>query len=245
MDETNLTLEERNEEEAFAEALLPEEDTPEEPGAGAGETGLERGAALPPMLRVKYNGKEREIPLEEATILAQKGMNYDHVATERDALRHSMSEMEELARHYGLKRDELLARFREGYAQEQARMGAPEQPGETTGEMGRMREELANLYREREERMRQEESLKPWNALIDAYPELGSLGAKLPEEVIQAIRRGAEPVVAYARYENQQLRGRLTAMEQNRRTRDKAVGSAAADATGAANDDFLDGFEEA
>ena len=93
--------------------------------------------------------------------------------------------------------------------------------------------------------MRQEESLKPWNALIDAYPELGSLGAKLPEEVIQAIRRGAEPVVAYARYENQQLRSRLTAMEQNRRTRDKAVGSAAADATGAANDDFLDGFEEA
>ena len=44
------------------------------------------------LFRVKYNGKEYEMTRDEIIMNAQKGMNYDHVVSERDALRGNTEE---------------------------------------------------------------------------------------------------------------------------------------------------------
>jgi len=41
----------------------------------------------PPKHKIKYNGEEKELTVDELVTYAQKGMNYDHVKTELDALR--------------------------------------------------------------------------------------------------------------------------------------------------------------
>lgn len=73
-----------------------------EPGAGAPEAAQTAEAATPaapaeaappqaaleePTYTVKYNGEQREVPLSELLVHAQKGMNYDRVVAQRDALR--------------------------------------------------------------------------------------------------------------------------------------------------------------
>ena len=60
-------------------------------------------------LTVKYNGESREISLEEAVVLAQKGMNYDHVVAERDSkYKRELDVLERYAAMSGMSRDEYV-----------------------------------------------------------------------------------------------------------------------------------------
>ena len=74
---------------------------------GAGDAGFEEGLSGREDERrytVKYNGQEMEMGLHDLITNAQKGMNYDHVKGERDALRARLAGEEDgfaaLARAY-------------------------------------------------------------------------------------------------------------------------------------------------
>jgi len=68
----------------------------------------------PKTLTVKYNGEQMEISLEEAVVLAQKGMNYDHVVAERDSkYKRELDVLERYAAMSGLSRDEYVRRLEE------------------------------------------------------------------------------------------------------------------------------------
>jgi len=59
-------------------------------------------------LTVKYNGEEKQITLDEARTLAQKGMNYDHIYAEhRDAHRA----LDTIAAREGINRAQLMERL--------------------------------------------------------------------------------------------------------------------------------------
>lgn len=178
-----------------------------EPGAGAPEAAQTAEAATPaapaeaappqavteePTYTVKYNGEQREVPLSELLVNAQKGMNYDRVVAQRDALRALQSEAA------GAK-------------------GA----GPAGAQEGVRHEDFCHL--------------------AQVYPEVRSL----PGAVLEAISAGEKPLEAYRAYENNILRQRVAAMEQNQRAREKAIGSLEGEGPGQGPDAFLTGFESA
>lgn len=59
---------------------------------------------------IKYNGEVIELPLDEAITLAQKGMNYDHMLSERE---RESAALAKLAAAAGLSRAEYLSQFEE------------------------------------------------------------------------------------------------------------------------------------
>ena len=88
-----------------------EPDEAEEPGAET-ETANQR-------FKIKYNGAEEEYDLDQMTVLAQKGRNYDHVVEERDNLRgqarnaeRQLGFLKDLADRAGLSVDEQIDRTR-------------------------------------------------------------------------------------------------------------------------------------
>lgn len=67
---------------------------------------------------VKYNGEVLKKSKEELITLAQKGMNYDKVAQERDTLRNSpeIQMLDRLAKTQGLNRQQLMTALEESMA---------------------------------------------------------------------------------------------------------------------------------
>lgn len=57
---------------------------------------------------VKYNGEEKKLTLSEAKTLAQKGMNYDHVLSQREDAHRAL---DALATREGLTRAELISKI--------------------------------------------------------------------------------------------------------------------------------------
>lgn len=98
------------------------------PASGGGE-------AMPEFITVKYNGEERQISLEEAVVLAQKGMNYDHVVAERDSkYKRELDVLERYAAMSGMSRDEYVRRLEE------------EEAALASGEDWRGMQELYSVY---------------------------------------------------------------------------------------------------
>ena len=62
-------------------------------------------------IKVKYNGKEQEIPISEAITLTQKGMNYEHVKSELDALKNAkeFSIIDKFAKANNMSREDYVA----------------------------------------------------------------------------------------------------------------------------------------
>ena len=60
-------------------------------------------------IEIKYNGEKKTISLEEAAVLAQKGMNYDHVVSERDSkYKRELDVLERYAAMSGMSREEYV-----------------------------------------------------------------------------------------------------------------------------------------
>ena len=196
-------------------------------------------------VKIKYNGKEQEIGLSEAIALAQKGKNYDHVIQERDALRKApeIALLDEIAKQEGVTRQEVVQRIRANMdrnaIQAMVDAGVPEELAKRQLQTER---ELAQIKADRRAEDKVKLDAKPWEELAAAYPDLGRPGGKLPESVLEDIKGGSSPLVAYTRYENNQLKAKMAAMEQNSKVKTKAVGSAKPSAPGKQEDDFLSGF---
>ncbi len=93
--------------------------------------------AKPSTITVKYNGEEKQISLEEAVVLAQKGMNYDHVVAERDSkYKRELDVLERYAAMSGMSRDEYVRRLEE------------EESAAASGEDWRGMQELYSVYPE-------------------------------------------------------------------------------------------------
>ncbi len=125
-EETNQVME--RETDALPEMLF---DAAETTHAQGGE------GAVPQTITVKYNGEERQISLEEAVVLAQKGMNYDHVVAERDSkYKRELDVLERYAAMSGMSRDEYVRRLEE------------EEAASASGEDWRGMQELYSVYPE-------------------------------------------------------------------------------------------------
>ncbi|AEY66606.1 hypothetical protein [Clostridium sp. BNL1100] len=205
-------------------------------------------------IKVKFNKEEMDIPIDEATQYIQKGMNYDKILSQKEALEKS-KEFEILdyyAQMYGMTRQEYtdyLFRNKEEQALKNEMNDVKSKSPEISDELA---EEIALMKIERnkreleekkraEEQKKQDETNKMYSDFMAEYPDIKS--EAIPQEVWDKVCQGQTLLSAYSRWENQQLKAKLQAKEQNEKTKKKSTGSVVGDANIDYKDDFLAGFD--
>lgn len=238
-----------------AEAL--EQTADEAPGEASGEEAEK--TATPPTVRIKFNHEERELSLEEAATLAQKGLKLE---SELEKLRTApeYTVIDRMAKASGMTREQYIAQVDQmeadrarREAEDAIRRQYPDAPDELVRETVTNRRaaeaERERHQKEAEEALRQklmedaraEAQNRDMNAFLEAYPDMRDFEHDIPAEVWEKVRGGESLLPAYRAYENQQLRAELEQLRQNEKNRERAVGSM----TGAGEvqtDEFLSGL---
>lgn len=211
-------------------------------------------------LKIKYNGKDQEITMEQAVELAQKGMNYDKVLNERNGLRVDARASElihRLAEESGMDIEEYVA-FVEDQQKtmllqreiEAINEKYPDMPQEAVRELAKSRaaeKERKNAETAAARKKEQDEAArKPWMDFLREFPEYKD---ELPNDVVAYIEKGSSPVEAMLRFKldeqeakYKELEQKLNVQEQNEKTKKQSVGSVESTATKPATDAFLAGF---
>ncbi len=220
-------------EELFSEGSETEKETMEPPA-------LEDG------LTIKYNGEVKRIPLSQATILAQKGMNYDKVLKERDALKNSeeLNELAQWGQITGMSAKKFAAFLKERRAEAELSGEVQKVLGEYPDLPEKAARELAGFRRGMGDKP---DPLAPWKRLIDEFPEAAE-GEPDPE-MAEAIVDGMDPVEAMLRKKLRQLEEQAKktnflseVREKNRENRGRALASPADTAGDGGSDPFLKGL---
>lgn len=205
------------------------------------------------LFKIKYNGKEEALTLEQMVELAQKGKNYDHVNQEKEALKNSeeMKVLAELAKENGyestkaftdaMKQQSLNSKIdkrmadleRQGYDREQAKYVAElELKAQATSQPKAVAD---NGNKQLEE---------DFDALLNAYPETKEFTSpeQYPEEFKQMLLNGEKPVVAYSKYLANKADAERKLAEQNAQARQRDTGSFKTGQSDGAQEDFLSGL---
>ncbi len=244
-------------EEQEAEQSRDGWDEPDEKAVGAAEALCEE-VGKEPVIRCEFQGEEKLLPLSEAVLWMQRGMEAAAQA-QRGEQSREMQLIDYLAARSGMEREAYLSAMEQGRMEaleaeqiEAIRSRYPDIPEALAKEAG------AALAREKERELSEtiskgaqrerEAALSPWVEFAKAFPEIESVET-LPEEVLAAIDGGASPAAAMQAFEakrlaaeNAQLRAALDALERNERNRHKSVGSMIPSGGNSPADPFLMGL---
>lgn len=245
------------------------EEQPQEPAPDAEDTTPAEESSpepeeKPQTITIQYDGQTKELTLDEAVTLSQKGMNYDRMVQRYEDRLNNSRELQVLdffGQMYGKTRDEyvdFLWQQREGaVAQQEAaalRNQYPDAPASMIEQMSkeRAKAKTAELERVAAEKKQQDddEKLKPWYEFAQAYPEEAKDLSKLPPEVLEAAKNGEHPISAMRAYQLKQAEEELTTLRQeleqakktetqNQKNRKSAIGSVGSTATAPPSDPFL------
>lgn len=231
-----------------AEAPQPEARTTEDAAENTSES-KDEGQQGTPTLKLKYLGREMELPQNEVVTLAQKGMNYDHLQNRLQQVEKSaeFAILDRYAAIAGMNRQEYL-QFLEQQAEEAElqpyiEKGIDAEEAKGYMENRRKAEMMDGLQQKIEQKMQEQEQQRQaidqqLLAFIAKYPDV----KKFPPKVMDDIRGGMTPLEAYAQYETAELRNKLAATTQNVRNRSSHVGSVAGTTASEDGDVFLQGF---
>lgn len=255
------------EEQPVTESAVEEQ--PQEPAPDAEDTTPAEESSpeteeKPQTITIQYDGQTKELTLDEAVTLSQKGMNYDRMVQRYEDWLNNSRELQVLdffGRMYGKTRDEYveyLWQQREGaVAQQEAaalRNQYPDAPASMIEQMSRERAKAktAELERVAAEKKQQDddEKLKPWYEFAQAYPEEAKDLSKLPSEVLEAAKNGEHPISAMRAYQLKQAEEELATLRQeleqakktetqNQKNRKSAIGSVGSTASAPPSDPFL------
>lgn len=233
-------------------------DTPDEEEVE--ETEVEETEPTPTedFLQIRYNGQDQSLTREQATTLAQKGMNYDKISQKlQDALNNPVLKIvESNAKKAGLSVEEYtnrLAQYQDSLSIQQiAKEFKTQNPDVSDAVATQYASEVyknrqAQSAREEAERA-QQASQAEQDALVaevkafqSRFPDVDI--ENLPNEVIDDINMGTPLMEAYLTYENQQLRNRLANSQTNARNRNNSVGKVSENTgKGTGNDPFIQGL---
>ena len=242
----------------------PQEPVPDAEDTTPAEEGSPETEEKPQTITIQYDGQTKELTLDEAVTLSQKGMNYDRMVQRYEDRLNNSRELQILdffGRMYGKTRDEyvdFLWQQREGaVAQQEAaalRKQYPDAPASMIEQMSkeRAKAKTAELERVAAEKKQQDddEKLKPWYEFAQAYPEESKDLSKLPPEVLEAAKNGEHPISAMRAYQLKQAEEELATLRQeleqakktetqNQKNRKSAIGSVGSTATAPPSDPFL------
>lgn len=208
------------------------------------------------LLKLKYNGEEKEIPLSEATILAQKGMNYDKVQTQLQELQNDPGRqfLQGLAKENGFDNvNDFINDFKA--MQEQARIdelvqqNVPEQYAREMIENQKFRDQFQQQQQQREQEQREQQE---YVGLIETFREFNDRDFnpdtdKIPDEVFQKAQEDNIPLkYAYADFMSRQFKQQQSIYKQNEQNLKRSAGTNVTQHGSVENtssDPFLDGFD--
>lgn len=208
----------------------PEEEAPTEPVAE--DTKPEEEQPTPQKLKIKFNHEEREIDLEEAAALAQKGMNYDK-AVERASQEAAQKARDSLIADMGYTWNGKAITTEAEYKQAMAEQKIIEQykdrdlPDEVIQELLESRRDREERKREKAEKEAEEKQLASFNEFFDYFKDVNERAFDpqkdtIPPEVKAAVDKGESLKHAYMEYHNKELRNRLKVEAQNKENQRKA-----------------------
>lgn len=246
--------------EAGADAEAVKEEGQEEQSGSTAEDGTPSfaggessatGSAAAQTLKIKYNGKEEDISLDEAVALAQKGRDYDHVREERDTLRSLRTALEAQAKRSGQSVEQYIEMLDANHREAERKNVMLEVENEFPDAPETLIRELTELRMDKKQRddaaataersrAESEVRIKPWRDFMAAFPDVDV--NSLPANVVSEIQGGKSPVEAYQAHLIAELQRENQIAEQRGKNKALAVGSAQGDAAEKVKDEFLDGF---
>lgn len=162
------------------------------------------------IVKVKFNGEEKELTMEEAITYAQKGMNYDKVASERDSLRNSteIKLLRDIAQANGMSVNDLLINLQNAndsqkkakiYNDLKAKYPNAEEEVLTQLTEAEFKQKTEERKKEIEELSKKETATnqqKQINAFLEKYPNLDPKEV-ITEDVMNEVKQGATLIEAY------------------------------------------------
>jgi hypothetical protein len=205
----------------------------------------------PQTLKLKYNKEEREIPIDEAVLLAQKGMNLEK-AVERAKQEARDSYIAEQGFEWNGEPITTEAQFNQA-KQEQQWMEEYQNrdlPPEIIEELIKGRQFREESLAEKKAKAEEEKINTEYNKFFEYFREANGreyvpTQDVIPQNVWDAVNQGEPLKFAYMAHENSQLRTQLSTLKQNQSNAQKApVGSVTAHGGTevASEDDFMKGF---
>ena len=233
-------------------------ETPENPVLGEDTTPPDTPDTMPDTtpeppktLKLKYNHEEREVPIEEAVLLAQKGMNYEK-AIERAAQEARDKLIADMGLVWQGKPITTEAEYKQAMMEKEImdKYGdiVPEEVLKEIAESRKFREEQKRLAAEKEEQAKRDQQISEFFDYFQAVNERPFDPDKdtIPNEVREAFEKGVPLKYAYMEYHNKELRNQLKIAKQNESNTKRApVGSVTANGgvETEAKDAFLEGFD--
>lgn len=232
--ETEQTSEDRAEvAESSAETASAGSETGDSQ-SGQSETGAKEQPAETFTLR-HLDDPPRNVGREEVIRLAQQGLDYERVRQERDSLRASRQEDQqvvELVKGFAARSGMSVAEYVD-YCRTQDLMaqGVNEATAKAQVEIEKQRLQMDKQAQEAQdaetaanaERERAQAQRKDMEAFLAVYPNVKA--TEIPKEVWQRVAVGGSLVTEYTRWENTQLRAQLAARESQQNAAEKAPGS--------------------
>lgn len=196
-------------------------------------------ANQPETFTLKYLGQEKAVSREEAVSLAQKGMDYDRIRTERDELRQYRQEADpalSLVRGYAERNGMTIQQYIDACRkQELMAQGVNEQTAAAQVEVEKQRSQLQANSADEESRKRQADAAarqaqersearkRDMAEFLDTFPDVKA--DSIPREVWEMVAKGQSLVTAYTLHQNRQLQAELAAERQNKRSAATTTGS--------------------
>jgi len=263
-EDTNQTLKEELPEELFSEHeedLPPVDGTPTETGeatddanaSGDGESGEGNGTPTETeqMITVTYNGEKKTLPLSEITALAQKGMNYDHIAEQRSQLQGELSILDDYARSSGMTREDYVKYLQDGLQRFQTerelqslRERFPDADDDVLEEFAdksvrlRARDDEAKV---RDQKNREDQDRRaPWERFFREHPDVDP--KDIDKAFYAAVDSGKSPTEVFLERKISELTEKKKMAEKKQDNISRSVGSVAGDGDGGKRDPFLEGF---
>lgn len=243
------------EEDAFEIEEVNESEEPEEEEEVETETQESEEDTF--SLDIRYNGQNQTLNREQATTLAQKGMNYDKINEKlQQALNNPVLKvLERNAAKAGMSVEDYanrMAQFQDTMnIQQIAREFKAQNPDVSDDVAAKYANEvyknrLADIERKDAEKAKQAEQAEQ-NQLIaelqvfrGRFPDVDI--ENLPNEVVDDINSGTPLLEAWLSYENAQLRNRLANSETNAKNKRTSAGSLSENTGGTETDAFIQGL---
>jgi hypothetical protein len=165
-------------------------------------------AQEPRKLKVKYLHEDKEVTEDEAVPLIQKGMDYDRVKAQSEALMEDRKYIEDLAKEYGMDpktlKTELAKAAKATKMQELTAKGIPDDVAEEIIESRKFREEQKARETQVQATERQNREAAEF---LREYPDVKA--TDIPQNVWNDVNNGIPLVHAYARHENSLLKAQM------------------------------------
>lgn len=203
--------------------------------AADNEVKTEQQTTQPEKIKVKFNHEEMELPLEEAVIHIQKGMNYDKVSERLKEVQEDIDFLEERAKEAGMSRKDFREMWKQNLSQAEIKKLAEEKeiPEDVAKELSEAKRAKQKLELIEKEKQIESARLTELASFLDEFPDVKTY-KDIPAEVVDEWTSGTKLKTAYKAYQADLLKEKLSKVEEKSKVDETNQKNAAA-SMGAAN----------